>query len=42
MRPTPDDPMVYCVRCGNHVRESKQGEGQHSKLDDNGTMVPCK
>lgn len=37
-----NDPLVYCVRCGQMVPGNKTGEGQHSKLDENGKMVPCK
>lgn len=36
-----NEPLEYCVRCGQMVPGNKKGEGQHSKLVD-GVMVPCK
>jgi len=34
--------LVYCVRCHQYVRPDRLGEGQHSKLDENGNMIPCR
>lgn len=36
------EPLVYCVRCGQYVRADRTGEGQHSKLDADGNVVPCR